>query len=108
MTQFSTLLIGNESLTRECGDVLLARGHKIAGVVTRNADVRSWASAKGLPVAAQNDYAATAGWQFDWLLSVANLNIIPADVLARAVKGAVNFHDGPLPAYAGLNAPVWA
>ncbi len=108
MTQFSTLLIGNESLTRECGDVLLARGHKIAGVVTRNADVRSWASAKGLPVAAQNDYAATAGWQFDWLLSVANLNIIPADVLARAVRGAVNFHDGPLPAYAGLNAPVWA
>ena len=23
-------------------------------------------------------------------------------------KGAVNFHDGPLPRYAGLNAPVWA
>ena len=28
-------------------------------------------------------------------------------VLALA-RGAVNFHDGPLPRYAGLNAPVWA
>ncbi|EKD60293.1 MAG: Amino acid adenylation protein, partial [uncultured bacterium] len=43
----------------------------------------------------------------DWLLSVANLSVIPQDVLALAV-GAVNFHDGPLPRYAGLNAPVWA
>ena len=34
--------------------------------------------------------------------------MIPGAVLARATKGAVNFHDGPLPAYAGLNAPVWA
>jgi natural product biosynthesis luciferase-like monooxygenase protein len=29
-------------------------------------------------------------------------------VLALAARGAVNFHDGPLPDYAGLNAPVWA
>ncbi len=28
--------------------------------------------------------------------------------MASARKGAVNFHDGPLPRYAGLNAPVWA
>ena len=28
--------------------------------------------------------------------------------LELARQGAVNFHDGPLPAYAGLNAPVWA
>mgnify|MGYP003681959118 CR=1 FL=1 len=29
-------------------------------------------------------------------------------MLDAAAKGAVNFHDGPLPRYAGLNAPVWA
>ena len=31
-----------------------------------------------------------------------------AKSLAQAGKGAINFHDGPLPRYAGLNAPVWA
>ncbi|WP_367652007.1 MupA/Atu3671 family FMN-dependent luciferase-like monooxygenase, partial [Pseudorhodobacter sp.] len=43
----------------------------------------------------------------DWLLSIANLNVIPDAVLSLADQ-AVNFHDGPLPRYAGLNAPVWA
>ncbi len=49
-----------------------------------------------------------AGTPFDWLLSIANLDLIPEAVLALPARGAVNFHDGPLPAYAGLNAPVWA
>ena len=44
----------------------------------------------------------------DWLLSIANLRMIPDDVLALPTKGAINFHDGPLPAYAGLNTPAWA
>ena len=30
------------------------------------------------------------------------------DVLALPAKGAINFHDGPLPQMAGLNTPVWA
>lgn len=103
---FSAILIGNESLTRQCGEVLLARGHRLAVVVTRSADVRRWAEGRGIWVA---DYAEDlAGVTVDWLLSVANLTVVPDAMLARASKGAVNFHDGPLPRYAGLNAPVWA
>lgn len=108
MTVFSVLLIGNESLTRESGQVLLDRGHRIAAVVTRNPDVRTWARGAGLRVEAAGDWAALAGLSVDWLLSVANLTVIPHAVLAMATKGAVNFHDGPLPRHAGLNAPVWA
>lgn len=108
MTVFSVLLIGNESLTRECGQVLLDRGHRIAAVVTRNPDVRTWARGAGLRVEVAGDWAALAGLSVDWLLSVANLAVIPPAVLAQATKGAVNFHDGPLPRHAGLNAPVWA
>ena len=33
---FSALLIGNEILTTQCGDILLSRGHGIAAVVTRS------------------------------------------------------------------------
>lgn len=108
MSAFSALLIGHESLTRQCGQMLLDRGHRISAVVTRNAEVRKWAQGAGLRVEAAGDWAALAGLSVDWLLSVANLTVIPDAVLAQATKGAVNFHDGPLPRHAGLNAPVWA
>ena len=106
----TALLIGNESLTAECGKRWLERGHTLAAVVTREARVAAWASAAGLRVIAPGAGLAdrTAGLAVDWLLSVANLSVVPAPVLALARQGGVNFHDGPLPGYAGLNAPVWA
>jgi natural product biosynthesis luciferase-like monooxygenase protein len=106
MSKFSSLLIGNESLAIQCGDVLLTKGHDISAVVTRNPGVAAWATGKGLDVHAPGDLPD--GLAYDWLLSIANLDIIPQPLLDRATKGAVNFHDGPLPRYAGLNAPVWA
>lgn len=104
------LLIGNESLTAECGNLWLDRGHGIAAVVTREPRVAAWAAGKGVPVVAPGVGLAerVAGLAVDWVLSVANLSLVPPAVLARARMGGVNFHDGPLPAYAGLNAPVWA
>ena len=104
------LLIGNESLTAECGNLWLARGHRIAAVVTREARVADWAAGKGVRVVAPGAGLAErlAGVAMDWVLSVANLSLVPTAVLAQARMGGVNFHDGPLPGYAGLNAPVWA
>ena len=110
MSSFSCGIIGNESLVIQCGDILRARGHAIAVVVTRNPEVRAWATGHGLPVveagAGLAERLGPVG--FDWLFSIANLSIVPEAVIARAAKGAINFHDGPLPRYAGLNAPVWA
>ncbi|MGB3278258.1 MAG: formyltransferase family protein, partial [Pseudorhodobacter sp.] len=105
----NALIIGNESLTIQCSESLLARGHAIAALVTRNPDVRAWGQAKGLRIEAPGKElkARLAGLKVDWLLSIANLNVISGDLLALADQ-AVNFHDGPLPRYAGLNAPVWA
>mgnify|MGYP000686960582 FL=1 len=103
------VLWGNESLLVQCAGMALDRGNTIAAVVTDSADVRGWAEGRGLRVEAPGAELATRlGGGFDWLLSIANLSIIPADVLALPARGAVNFHDGPLPRHAGLNAPVWA
>ncbi|MBP9181616.1 MAG: LLM class flavin-dependent oxidoreductase [Fuscovulum sp.] len=107
MTQ-SFLLIGNETLTTQCGDVLRSRGHTIAAVVTQAPEVARWADAQGLAVEPYGADLADRLPKADWLLSVANLTVLAPAVLARASRGAVNFHDGPLPAHAGLNAPVWA
>ena len=110
MSSLPCLVIGNQTLLIQCSEILLQRGHQINGVVTRDPQIRTWAEAKGLRVVEQGaDLAGRLeGINFDWLLSIGNLNIIPEAVISQAAAGAVNFHDGPLPRYAGLNAPVWA
>ena len=110
MARFSTVLIGGESLLIACAEQLLERGHGLAAIVSTEDDIRAWAEGKGVPVLARaaDLTAQFAPGSFDWLLSIANLQVIPDAVLALAGQGAVNFHDGPLPDYAGLNTPVWA
>ena len=46
--------------------------------------------------------------QVDLFLNVHSLYIVHPAVLAAARIGAFNLHPGPLPRYAGLNAPSWA
>jgi natural product biosynthesis luciferase-like monooxygenase protein len=110
MTRFSSILIGNEALLVQCGQILLERGHTINAVVTRMPSIADWARENGIRVEQPGtSLAARLGHlTADWLFSIANLSVIPEDVLSLASNGAINFHDGPLPAYAGLNAPVWA
>lgn len=110
MSRFSCAVMGNESLLIQCAERLLQGGDRISVVITRNADIRAWATHQGLRVEAPGDDLAQrlAGLEFDWLFSIANLSVIPQAVLQMAKHGAINFHDGPLPRHAGLNAPVWA
>ena len=106
----SAIFIGNESLLVQCASLWTERSHSIAAVVTRNPDIRSWAEGEGLRVEmpGKDLQQRLSGVDCDWILSIANLSLVPEEVLALASKGAVNFHDGPLPEYAGLNVPVWA
>lgn len=107
---FSSVVVGDESLAAECSNQLLARGHTISAVVTANAQLADWAASHAIAVISPGAGLAErlAGLQFDWLLNIAGLRVLPPEVLARPSRGAVNFHDGPLPRHAGLNAPVWA
>lgn len=108
MTQFSAILVGNELLLRHAAEVLLGRGHRVIAVITRNPELRAWAQSAGLAVEDQDAPPAADAPVADWLFSVANLSILSPATLARGQRGAINFHDGPLPRLAGLNAPVWA
>ncbi|MCT4608303.1 MAG: LLM class flavin-dependent oxidoreductase [Pelagimonas sp.] len=106
MSQFSCVLMGNESLLTQCGDMLLNRGNTVCAVITRNAGVQTWADKNDIPHMLPGQ--DLRNMSFDWLFSIANLDIIPEALLAMPAQGAINFHDGPLPHHAGLNAPVWA
>lgn len=107
---FSAFLIGGQSLLIRCAETLLEKGHVVKGVISSDPDVAQWCQKRGLlrftPSADLS--ARLAEHPFDYLFSVVNLTVLPDSLLALPQKGAINFHDGPLPAYAGLNAPTWA
>ncbi|MFZ2651075.1 MAG: MupA/Atu3671 family FMN-dependent luciferase-like monooxygenase [Burkholderiaceae bacterium] len=107
---FSFVVIGEQSLLIQCCELLLARGHRILAVAAENRRIAEWCSQKGVDrfghFSALRDAPEAAA--FDYLLSITNLKMLPGWLLARSKKMPVNFHDGPLPRYAGLNAPVWA
>ncbi|NWK95845.1 hypothetical protein DM806_09175 [Sphingobium lactosutens] len=103
------VLIGEETLLTECGKILLQRGHHIVAVVSERQSILQWCGTQNIPAFAdiQNLDGSQVG-TFDYLFSIANLKILPEPILALPLRGAINFHDGPLPHYPGLNAPVRA
>ncbi|WP_395397393.1 MupA/Atu3671 family FMN-dependent luciferase-like monooxygenase [Novosphingobium sp. BL-8A] len=105
-----TILVGNETLLAECGDLLRQNGHEIVAVLALPVSpAADWARRGRIPLfAGQRELLAAGVGPVDWLFSISNLSVLSADVLALASRGAVNFHDGPLPDRAGLNTPVWA
>ena len=103
------VLVGAESLLLECAALLQERGHEIAAIVSDKVEICDWATARGIPLLSSARALPTLNLPaFDFLFSIANLAILPADVLSLPRVGAINFHDGPLPDYAGINAPIWA
>ncbi|WP_022706032.1 MupA/Atu3671 family FMN-dependent luciferase-like monooxygenase [Paracoccus zeaxanthinifaciens] len=100
MTQLDFALIGNASLALEAARLVQARGHRVVSFTVKDPELARMAAAQGLPLGAPADC--------DYLLSVANLDVLKPETLGKARRCAVNFHDGPLPERAGLNVPVWA
>ncbi|MGW4437004.1 amino acid adenylation domain-containing protein [Streptomyces sp. NPDC004596] len=107
---FACVVIGEETLLVECTRLLLARGHTVAAVVSPSAELLAWAEGEGLPAVRFGPDLAErlAPLRFDHLFSIANLRMLPEEVLALPTGLPVNFHDGPLPRHAGLFATSWA
>ena len=103
-------LIGETSLLIQCAELLLRRGHAIAAVVSQEVAIRDWARRSEVRFLEPGPQLAPALAEepFDYLFSTAHLAIIPDEVLALPRRGAINFHDGPLPHYAGLYVTSWA
>src|SRR3569833_2954604 len=110
MSSTSAVFVGDGTLLARCGQAWLDAGHRIAFVGTRNAEIAQWAQAQGIAHRrfAPGEAVTVPEGAFDYFFSVANLEVLPAALIGRAGQLAVNFHDGPLPRYAGLSAPAWA
>ena len=101
----SFVVVGDETLTVECISLLIEAGHTVPLVITRSPRVASFAEGRGLPHRRGLREPLPA---CDYVLSAANLRMLPRHFLEAPGIAAINFHDGPLPGYAGINAPVWA
>lgn len=89
-------------MTRGVGG--LAVGATVAGVASR-LGYRLWPARQ----VKENGFAAAVRQEeVDLLLNVHALYVLPPDVVDAPQIGSFNLHPGPLPRYAGLNAPSWA
>ena len=107
---FSCYLIGGDTLLAQCAEILLQEGHDVRGIITDAERIADWAGEHDIPVIpADGDYASMlAGAEYDFLFAITHLRLIPDKAARSPRRLAINFHDGPLPAYAGLNTPLWA
>jgi methionyl-tRNA formyltransferase len=103
------LLLGEEPLVIQCAQMCLERGHLLRGIVTRSEQVQAWAQNHRVDVVDRADFPALMqSSPVDVLVSVTYPALIPAQCIAAARVAAVNYHDGPLPRYAGMNGSAWA
>jgi len=108
--RFRCAIIGEGTLPLQCAERLLSRGHDIIALAAPRRDAARWSHQRDVPLA--GDVAALAsllaGREVDYLFSIVNPTVLKSDVLAIPRLGAINYHDSPLPRYAGVNATTWA
>jgi methionyl-tRNA formyltransferase len=103
------VLMGEESLLVQCGEILAERGHEIRAIIADDPHLVRWAMERQIrALDPRSDLASQLrDTPFDCFFSITNLRIVGAELLALPRLHAINFHDGPLPEYAGVNTPVW-
>jgi amino acid adenylation domain-containing protein len=107
----SCFVLGAGTLTLKCAEILLERGHTIYGMISSDAALRDGARERGIPYAdpkSADIVSLLSRHPFDYLFSIVNMSILPERVLALPLHCAINFHDAPLPRYAGVYATSWA
>jgi len=106
----SAVFVGGGSLLVRCAEAYLNAGHSVKAVLSNNPQILQWAKSQSIPAMPVDNLSSIdlSGIEFDFLFSVANLQILPASVIKQARQLAINFHDALLPDYAGLNATAWA
>ncbi len=103
-------IIGDDGLLAQCGDYLLSRHWKIHGVISSSEPVEKWSIKRNLAYfCSLNDWQNhVKNGEFCYLFSISNHTILPVPILDLPKILAINYHNSPLPKYAGVNAPAWS
>jgi methionyl-tRNA formyltransferase len=115
-------IIGNGKIARECAEILKNHPDQccLACVVidaSRNesiADLKNFCIRNDITHQVSKNINNDGIKQFlrsnsiELIFSINNHQVIREELLALAPEGIINFHNGPLPRYGGLNACTWA
>ncbi|MBK9313223.1 MAG: hypothetical protein IPM55_03075 [Acidobacteria bacterium] len=117
----NVLLVGEESAGAQTLKLLLNSPHHLVGVLASSSrkavgGMTVWQHAEKTgcrlwPAESVKDPAfadVVRDEQVDLLLNVHSLFVIKPEIVEAPSFGSFNLHPGPLPRYAGLNAPSWA
>lgn len=109
-SRFGCVIVGEGTLPVMCCQILLERGHRVLALVSPDPDVLDWARSSGIAHGGRPSELRNLlrGAPFDCLFSAVNFQKLPDSLLVSARCHAVNYHDGPLPRYAGMHATTWA
>jgi amino acid adenylation domain-containing protein len=107
---FKCFIVGDGTMPLQCARILLDRGHEICGIISKDAPFLRWAKEQRIPrISPKENIASFLRQQpFHYLFSIVNQRILPKEVFALPLKCAINYHDAPLPKYAGSHATTWA
>jgi natural product biosynthesis luciferase-like monooxygenase protein len=111
MSSLSCYVVGDGVVAISCLEVLLQQGWQVLGIYSADGSLQEWSQAQDLPYAVDRStfQAQILSSEYDYLFSINNTQwIIPESVVTQARGTAINYHDSPLPRYAGLYATAWA
>ena len=107
-------IIGSTQLAIDCTILIHTKGIAIENVFTDDVAFESWAKKKSISTSSARQFLKNSNEffsRFDFLFSIVNDIIVPHNILeAIASNGgrSINYHNGPLPRYRGVNATQWA
>ncbi|TDB49063.1 non-ribosomal peptide synthetase, partial [Photorhabdus khanii subsp. guanajuatensis] len=104
------VVVGGTTLAVFCAEQIQAAGHIIQAVLSTDTVLQTWAARQGIvcvnSVDALQEHITLQ--PVDWLFSIVNPIILPVSLIGQIRGGAFNYHDSPLPRYAGNHATSWA
>ncbi len=103
-------LIGEGTLLIQCAEILVQERHEILGIIASQRAIVEWSNNRNIPCIQPTDNWLELLRQepFEYLFSIFNNRILSKEVLKLPRQCTINYHDAPLPKYAGVNATSWA
>lgn len=107
---FSCCMIGEDSLLIQCAEILLAKGHTLSCIISSTPQITRWAEEHDILCSGYMGTLETIAKasRFEYLFSIANSHILSKNIIGLPSKYAINWHNSPLPRFAGIHATSWA
>ena len=104
-------IAGETGMASACAELLTRKGFYINGIFSETPIVTQWAEQKNIPCyhpKKTDMQAIVSSITFEYFFSIIYSYIIKEQVLELPITAAINYHDSPLPRYAGVYASTWA